>query len=161
MIRTKTLLLSAALVALGSTGIAQQSCFAREYSDDHMRKSPNQVVKSIAVRFEGPANDKSSTGEWGDVTTYFTDTPTKFTQTLYCQILDGKPWCGVECDGGGAEITWKDRDTILVKTEGFIVSGGCDGIETDMRFVKDLNAKSTTFRLNRSSLDACPPLDAQ
>lgn len=161
MISTKTLLLSAAFVALGSTGIAQQSCFARQYSADHMRKTPNQVVKSIAIRFAGPANNKSSAGEWGDVTAYFTGTPTKFTQTLYCQILDGKQWCVVECDGGGAEVTWKDRDTILIKTEGFIVSGGCDETETDMRFVKDLNAKFTTFRLNRTSIDACPPLDAQ
>lgn len=161
MIRAKTFFLSAALIALGSTGIAQKSCFAREYSADHMGKNPNQVVKSIAIRFEGPANDKSSVGEWGDVTAYFNDTSTKFAQTLYCQVIDGKQWCGVECDGGGAEITWKDRDTILIKTKSFIMSGGCDGSETDMWFVKDLNAKFTTYRVNHTSMDACPPLDAQ
>ena len=124
-----------------------------------MRKNPNQVIDGISIRFEGPATDKSSTGEWGDVTAYFIDSSTKFTNTLYCQMIDGKRWCGVECDGGGAFITWKDADTSLMKTEGFVVSGGCDEDDLETRFVKDKTDGATTFRLNRAPMDACPPLD--
>jgi hypothetical protein len=160
MIALKTALLSATIIALGTTSQAQQSCFVRQYTDDHMRKNPNQVVESIAIRFEGPATNKRTTGEWGDVTAYFNDTPTKFTQTLVCSSYDFSHWCGVECDGGRAEVRWKDPDTILLTTEGFAVSGGCDSAETEMRYIKDKTEGFTTFRLNRAAMDSCPPLDA-
>ncbi len=159
MIGLKTTFLGAALVALGLPAFAQQSCFARHYSAGHLKDQPNQVLRSIAIRFAGRATDKSNTGEWGDVTAYFTDGPTKFTQTLYCSSYGGSHFCGVECDGGRAEISWRSEDTILLKTEGFIVSGGCDGTETDVRFVKDKTDGFTTFRLYRAGMENCPPLD--
>ena len=159
MITSQPLLLSAAIVALGTSALAQQSCFARHYDTEHLRKNPNQVINSIAIRFEGPATDKSNTGEWGDTTVFFNGSNTKYTQTLYCSSYGGSHYCGVECDGGRAEIKWKDRDTIYLTTDGFVVSGGCDDAASDTRLVKDKTDGFTTFRLNRASMDNCPPLD--
>jgi hypothetical protein len=159
MMQGKAILFSAALVALGAPITAQQSCFARQYTAEHMDKNQTQVITSIAIRFQGPATDKSNTGEWGDVTAYFKGEQTKFTQTLYCSLYEGSHYCGVECDGGRTEVKWKGPDTILLRTDGFVVSGRCDGTEQTLRYVKDKTDGFTTFRLNRASMDKCPPLD--
>lgn len=155
------ILLSAVLAALGSAGLAEQSCFSRSYSKAHLAANPDQTVETLSIRFEGPARDGPSTGEWGDVTVYFKADPRKYIQTLYCSTYDGARHCGVECDGGSAALRWINADTLLLKTSGFIVSGGCDGDGEITRMVKDTGAASTTFRLNRVAMTACPPLDAQ
>lgn len=155
------IILSAVLSALGSTGLAEQSCFSRSYSQAHLAANPKQTVKTLSIRFEGPAHDGPSTGEWGDVTVYFKADSRKFTQTLYCSTYAGARHCGVECDGGSAALRWTNADTLLLKTSGFIVSGGCDGTGEITRMVKDAGAETTTFRLNRAAMSACPPLVAQ
>lgn len=154
-------ILIAVLAALGSASLAEQSCFSRSYSQAHLAANPKQTVETLSIRFEGPAHDGPSTGEWGDVTVYFKADPRKYIQTLYCSTYAGARHCGVECDGGSAALHWRGADTLLLKTSGFIVSGGCDGTGEITRMVKDAGADTTTFRLNRAAMSACPPLDAQ
>lgn len=154
-------ILSAVLATLGSAGLADQSCFSRSYSKAHLAANPKQTVETLSIRFEGPAHDGPSTGEWGDVTVYFKADPRKYIQTLYCSTYAGVRHCGVECDGGTAALYWTNADTLLVKTSGFVVSGGCDGAGEITWMVKDTSADTTTFRLNRAAMTACRPLDAQ
>lgn len=143
-----------ALALMGAGASAQQACFTREYSIEHLAKQPAQTVRAITVAFDGLATGEGTLGEWADVSVWFRGDGRRWTMGLWCP--PGGASCAVECDGGVFSLRWKGSDTILLKTSGFIVGLGCDGEENASRVVADDGASSTTYRLNRAALDACP-----
>ena len=81
---------------------------------------------------------------------------------LYCWApAPGSPegaWqCGAECDGG-TFTAWPSGDGVLLRTRGgFLVSGECGGSgdEGEPRYVTDINAIETTYKLHAVSKDRC------
>ena len=65
--------------------------------------------------------------------------------------------CGVECDGG-TFTAWESGGSLLLRTRGgFLVSGACSepGDEEPPRYVTDINAIQTTYRLDRIDIAKC------
>ncbi|MEM7440193.1 MAG: hypothetical protein AAF393_11385 [Pseudomonadota bacterium] len=151
----RSVVLAAALI--GSAANASQSCFARAYSDSHMARNPNQTVEVMWIAFQGDANNARHVGDWADTTVQLKGEGGAFFERLFCDGANGsKVTCRVECDGGSFTVAWRNSDTILVTTgrQGFYVTSQCEGAVN--RVVKDRGAASTTYRLNRVSVEACP-----
>lgn len=132
------------------------SCYVRDYSPEHLRKNPDQVVARMQIRFiEGE-------DRYADVKVRFRDSDRLFSQGMNCYddngeiYKDGVLSCSVDCDGGTFVMRPRGDDAVLISTPwGFIVSGGCGEEDEDIRNVLDRGAESTTFKLYRKELQAC------
>lgn len=148
--------LIAALLAVTMAGEAVAGgCYARTYSDAHLRKNPNQTVREIAIQFRDEADGIA------EVKVVFRDSDRAYRETLYCWDPDRPEYgdaylgCSVECDGGYFLARPRDARSILIETRGgFLVSGGC-GDEGAMRRVEDRGAAKTIFRLDEAVGLAC------
>lgn len=150
--------LSVVFLCLANATIAQQSCWARDYSDAHLAKHPDQVVRQMVVLFEGQADGPGELGQTAGVEVFFRDDPRPWSNGFYCPPdAEGGALCAIDCDGGAFVVSWRDVDTILLKTNGFVVGVHCDGEEEPKtRNVSDTGAAETVFLLRRTGIDACP-----
>ncbi len=149
----------AALTILGFCGQAMaDQCYVRTYSDEHLRKNPNQVVRDIRMILPDVPT------EFASAIVKFRDSPRSFQQGFNCYVADDPKYpdaflyCSVDCDGGTfvARQPGDDRRSILVTTPwGFIVSGGCGEEEEETRNVLDKDADGTTFKLYQAELSEC------
>jgi hypothetical protein len=171
----KIALCGIAIAPWAGTVVAEELlCFQRDYSAGHLAANKNQTVEMIRaglprarseqakvwVTFrkskaqlraeEDAAATASANGEEPPAIE-----PSKtYATSLYCWApAAGSPegaWqCGVECDGG-TFTAWPSGDAILLKTRGgFLVTGECSepGSEEQPRYVTDINAIETTFKL--------------
>jgi len=150
----------------------KNSCFARTYSKDHLKKHPRQQVSYIAVDHlidkktarESLQQYVETNGSFGmGIRVRFRDSGQNWSEALYCERVGDHLRCGVECDGGGLTIHARGKDKILIKTEKFgfrvMADGGCgdagDGDDT----VRYINRKSDdkVFLLWRVNESECGP----
>lgn len=149
----------ALVLVAAAPALAQQSCFTRVYSPEHLAKNPNQSVREMQVVFEGLAEGPGTLGTSADVAVWFRDDHRRWTAGFYCPPeAEGGTLCAIDCDGGAFRARWKGADTILLTTEwGFNVGAGCgDGEDEETRVVKDEGAERTTYLLRRAPMSACP-----
>ena len=120
----RILLLAAALSGAAAVQ-AQQSCFARNYSSEHLAKNPGQTVRRMQIVFEGLAEGPGTLGTSAGVAVWFRDDARRWTEGFYCPPeAEGGALCAIDCDGGAIRMRWRDADTLLVTTDGFIVGAG-------------------------------------
>lgn len=126
---------------------ALTGCYARDYSDAHLAKNPDQIVDKISLGFASPYNEV-----WGFLSVLTANQgkakkdglgAQTFKQILICSdtaFEKGKLICAVECDGGQMEGLQIDGKTIKFKTDYLLVGeiGGCGG-------AIDLAEKQDTF----------------
>ncbi len=176
MFNFRIVLGSLLLGGLGTSVLAEDLlCYQRDYSDTHLAANKNQTVKMLRVGLprarsdqahvwvtfrkskaeldaeQDAADEASRNGEEPPERTK----PPTYETGLYCWApAAGSPegaWqCGVECDGG-TFTAWPNGDAVLLRTRGgFLVTGECGepGDEEEPRYVTDINAIETTFRLN-------------
>ncbi len=152
----RTTLAAAALLAAAQPAFAgEQKCYRRVYDAAHMASQPKQSVTTLEVIFDDEI--------WNDlvavVTVVFRGSPNVYGNTLGCYPgqqgdPDGAVRCSVDCDGG-TFLAWPSGgDAILLKTDGFIVEGGC-GEEGEPRFVRDDTDGPTTFKLYEVDAATC------
>lgn len=128
---------------------APQGCFARQYSQAHLAANPAQTVAALELWLDPVPADTLGV-EAALVRVAFRDGAQVYRQVLFCHHADpaeGHPpralRCGVECDGGSFVAWERAPGELLLRTEGFVVEGGCgaaplaDGSLPDMRFVRD------------------------
>ena len=167
---------------------ADYSCFERTYSDAHLAANKMQVVRMLRVRLpqarsdeakawatfrKSPAQIAEEQAAAEAASAKNEEAPEEVAEASYDTTLicwapsPGSPegaWqCGVECDGGSF-TAWADGNGgLLLRTKGgFAVHGGCgeeleDG--EDIRWVTDLNAIQTTFRLSPVAETNCKDKD--
>ncbi len=88
-------LLTAAIAA--PAGAEVTGCFGRSYSPEHLAANPGQQVQEIrAKRYTEPGGYV----EYYDLKVHFRDDPREFTASTYCQDIDSRRVCMIECDGG-------------------------------------------------------------
>lgn len=151
----KTILILVTLFAMVAGPVfAEMGCFQRVYTNSHMSKNKNQTVKAMVLRFSDYASAAFNTGEIAGVGVQFRDSGKFYTDSMFCFQDASRVWCGIECDAGGGVIRWKDKNTILLDTKGFLVGADC-GTGIDYRRVSDIGVESTTYRLNRVASDKC------
>ncbi len=139
--------LAAILVLLTAAHAVAGACYSRTYSDEHLRKNPNQTVRSMVLRFTSEGDER-----YASVRVTFRDRDTEYSQGLICWDPDKAKYgealigCSVECDGGSFVARTRGEDAILIETRnGFMVSGDCG--EEDLRWVKDKDAAKTVYKL--------------
>jgi len=143
-----------------------EGCFERAYTAEHLAADPGQTVSRLTVGILHNADGEHLIGE-AAVSAVFRDEGTRYDQYLVCWepgpedagAPAGAIACGVECDGGRFYAWEKDAERILLRTQGFLVSGDCSepGEDAPMRAVKDDGPGETTFLLNRVDPALCRP----
>lgn len=125
-------------------------CFGRSYSSEHLAEHRGQQVQQIiAKRYTQP----DGYVEYYDLKVHFRDDPREFTASTYCQDMEGRRVCMIECDGGSVypSIT-KDgglrlsTDYLRAETDQALPGqtadeGGCT--EPFTRSIADLNAQGS------------------
>lgn len=148
------------LLALASPGLAQDAplgCFVRDYSDEHLKKNPEQVVDRISILFS-PFDDNVS----ADVKVLLADQGHAgrdgYGGQRAFEIAGNyyKPLrFSVDCDGGSFDVVKQDAAGITIETSGFrLAVDGCidEGISTTLA---EEGSTSTRYRLNRAETKAC------
>ena len=144
---------------------AENSCYERVYSKEHLNKHPGQRVRQI--RFDHfpqtyGTEDASGNIRFGPktaelyfvVSVSFRGSDQVFTDGGFCYPEGQMYRCQIECDGGGFYLKDRDGGSILLLNErGFYLSGCGSGGE---RFL-DPKPDDAIFRLDRVSAKACIP----
>ena len=115
----------------------QPSCFERVYSTKHLKAHPLQRVEMI--RFEhfpkiwGLLSDNNEVDPrlspkevYFRVLVKFRDAAKTLDNSGTCTKQGSFIQCYIECDGGGFQLVRKKKNSILIRNQGFAVSG-CDG----------------------------------
>ncbi|MCL4068642.1 hypothetical protein M3484_18925 [Pseudomonas sp. GX19020] len=144
-----------------------QGCFARDYTADHLAKTPKQHIAALRISL-GP-------DPWGNgfisaiVTGRFSDqgrarsegfSKHSFRQAAFCGESGGKTTCQVECDGGSFTIRSARGDSLEIETSSFTLEVPDVGDETGCGGLSDLveaGSAKTIYRLTRAPASACPP----
>ena len=136
----RSIIFTSALAMIALPAVAEpEGCFARIYSDAHLAKNPNQVVRSISMSFGDFAGD---TVPWVDVEAEIADQGhargtgqggNTYGQIARCSDQGNSKtgWtCSVECDGGTLRIDRLDAASLLVSLDYFIMNTGddCGGV---------------------------------
>ncbi|XGC81876.1 hypothetical protein ACES2L_05190 [Bdellovibrio bacteriovorus] len=140
-------------------------CYGREYSEKHMSSRPKQTVKMMKLKFyitgEPPYTSlalavdakikrpvKPDPSENSEETTEFVYKD--YTTLMFCEKTgSGKLRCGVECDGGTADIRWSTSNPskgATLKNNGFVMHGGC-GEEDDPIYLTPTPKGDDVFNL--------------
>ena len=138
---------------------APLGCFSRTYSDSHLAKNPEQIVRSMALEIykdptygdivasmgvefadQGRIKNTASAGQFMD-------------QYLVCWEQDGTFGCSVECDGGVFSVSRRAADSITIATEGLVVGevDGCGGAES----IAEVFGKVVKYKLYKAEPAAC------
>lgn len=129
------------LILTGQAAMAEQplaqhfgeydSCYARQYSAEHLASHPNQTVAQIEfghfpTRYKEWAYDPEEGSIPFIVQVTFRDSDKIYNDFGECRPQADGLRCQIECDGGGFTLTHKDTDSILLHTRdgnGFTVTG--------------------------------------
>ena len=145
----------------------ERVCFARSYDAAHLAKHPKQTVASIKFALAYHRHEPDKYRKDGQRNYYFKlevrqrSRPNKTLSVVGdCFPGDGVIHCGVECDGGGIQVKWRDQPkTILIDlaATGRIRLDNCGGEENSVELTP--GADDRTFLLTRISDAACPIYD--
>ena len=137
---------------------ATDSCYARQYSPQHLAKNPEQTVSFIRLDHSPNAYDLKFEPETGmvifDLTIRFKDAAKNYEALGECHPKDGILKCGIECDGGQFSIKSKDADSILLYNGGRMVFSDCDAGDVNYRELTD-QTDDKIFLLHRLPDDQC------
>ncbi len=145
----------AALCVAGASGaqeMPREGCYARSYGAAHLNAHPDQVVASMRMRvavedglrfaaMEVTFADQGHAGRDG------------FGGRTLRQWVDcredgqGRPFCGVECDGGWFTVTGQDAAGLTLRTEYLMIGDteGCGGAVD----LAEVPGQAVSYRLNR------------
>ncbi len=145
-----------------STGASAEDirpgCYERVYTEDHLRRHPDQVVWQIRLKVgewvtsvsrEGllqvvAANQghARASGHGGKL----------LSQYLYCGTETRWDICQAECDAGRLQVTKQSGQGMTFRTR-FLMVG--DGFECGAMDLAEIRDQWVSYRLNRVSDDVC------
>lgn len=156
-----TIFISFLMLAIPAQSHAQEilSCYARTYTDAHLAKHPEQVVKSLVFAFTdghgeihagfsaliadgGHAKGGPLVGTWLD-------------QGMICfgpadTVGTG---CAVECDGGFLEVTKVTDNSLTFRTE-YLTAGDTEGCGGSLDLAEQ-PGRSVSYKLDRADPSIC------
>lgn len=141
---------------------AQNSCYARYYSDAHLAKHPLQKVTSIRIdhfpRVSGPFDQDNTPLFYPDareivinLAVTLRGTPGILGATGFCWPEGDGMACGLECDGGQFNLVERSADTILITGGGDIYFHDCDAGDVALERAPD----DKSFLLSRLPDNRC------
>ena len=140
------------------------TCFERVYTAGHLRQHPAQRVTRI--RFEHFPHIWGATDDAGRVNPRLQPRQVFFRVLVSlrgkrpgdnsgtCYAEDGRLNCYIECDGGGFELVRDGANKMLIRNQGFAVSGCDAGSEAEGTWVNP-KPDDKVFRLYRLPQSAC------
>ena len=162
------------LSAVYATSLTAQDiptgCYVREYSKEHLKQNPAQIVDRMSILFDPP--DSEGYG-WADVQVLLADQGHAARDGYGGKRVSGGGinvngslrFDSSSCDGGGFEVIASDANTITIKTYGFVLGAGCgewdeEGEDITSSLSEGLRDDaglqiSTRYILNRAELAAC------
>jgi len=111
--------------AVAADGL-RPGCYHRDYSAEHLRQHPEQVVDEITMGVERDeqgnliARLKVATADQGHAGQNGLGNRI-FMQSLICFDQNGQMVCAVECDGGLFSVTRQTEDAVTIKTKYLMV----------------------------------------
>ena len=144
---------------------ADNSCYERIYTKDHLGQHPDQRVTGIRFdhfpRTYGTEDkngnirfDPVSAELYFVISVRFRGSEQVFQDGGFCYPEGQQYRCQIECDGGSFHLNDRDPDSILLINErGFRVSGCGEGKER----ILDPHPDDGVFRLDRRPNGACNP----
>lgn len=135
------------------------SCYAREYTTEHLVKNPEQTVSFIKFGsfpswFDARGIIRSEDSVPFSIEVNFKNDRRNYVNGGECRTQGDDLKCQIDCDGGGFILKHKDAASILLYTrpdQGFAVAG-CDG--NDYRSVTD-KTDDKIFLLHRMPAEQC------
>ncbi|SMY08579.1 hypothetical protein [Flavimaricola marinus] len=135
------------------------SCYARDYSPEHLASQPDQIVDEFLLQF---SHDTKYDQTFAWISVELTDqghvagTPLAgqtLDQGLICWVDDVTAGCSVECDGGWFEVTRNDGNILELRTDYLLVGDteGCGGAVD----LSEGPGRTTTYRLMRVANAIC------
>lgn len=153
------------LIDLLPPEVGRRVCYARAYSQEHLAQHPKQKVAEIQFRltyYRHEPDDYSPQGQrnyYFEVLARLRGQTDMMTSTGECTSYEGAIFCGVECDGGGVNVTRRPPDRILVSLAEMgrlRMTHGCDESDSvDLEAGED----DVEFLLTRTDDASCPPYD--
>jgi hypothetical protein len=145
--------------------VGRRVCYARIYSQEHLAQHPKQKVAEIQFRLTYYRHEPDDYAPQGQRNYYFEvlvrlrgekDTMTSMGE---CTPNGSSIFCGVDCDGGGVEVTRRPPDKILVslvEMGRLRMTNGCDESDSvDLEARKD----DKEFLLTKTDDPSCPPCE--
>ena len=165
--RLRKVILAVMFAFFGETQLSiaqsiQEGCYHRDYSDNHLRTHPDQVVDWITMRV--------GADDWGNQTVSMVVNSAnqghakrsglggqEFNQWLICFSDDGTDACAVECDGGSFKVTKQTSDAITFRTSYLLVGDNEEQCGGALDLAEFPNTP-VSYRLDLVSDSACDGL---
>lgn len=160
------LLVSTPAFAAPWAGLSKNNslCYGREYTEAHMAKHPLQTVKTMKVRIDAPDEELNSgllmyiDLKLKRTTTDGFDFLKPYHSGMFCNQEGNNLFCGIECDGGSAVVSWSVKDngkTITFRNNGFVVYGGCGEDVEESEYLEAAKGGDDVFVLYKLPQEYC------
>lgn len=137
---------------------AEDSCYARQYSQEHLTKNPEQIVSFMRFEHSPKGFDMEFDAETGivvfDLTVRFKGKVDNYVAFGECRPQNGELKCPIQCDGGQFTIKSKDADSILIYNDGRLTFMHCEGDEVKVKQVTE-QSDDKIFLLHRLPDEQC------
>ncbi|MEP3278623.1 MAG: hypothetical protein ABJN26_18505 [Stappiaceae bacterium] len=139
-------------------GAPEQGCYHRDYSRDHLKENPDQVVSAMRLKIYDSGNERHAAMEVQFANQGHAGRDghgnKQMKQYLVCfSNSGGAPTCGVECDGGQMRLVKQDGAGLTFETDYLMVgeTEQCGGAVD----LAEHPGQSVRYRLNRAGPNIC------
>jgi hypothetical protein len=144
-------------------GVTYAQCYGREYTRAELKSHPLQTVEQIKAKLLKYSADPLANSNGLKIEVRLANEEgVNYHAEFSCMETNGKTLCAIDCDGGSVTIGEFDAKTMTLKSNGFIIKGGCDGGDTSgdesgdglekSKFLKALKGGDDVFKMK-----ALPP----
>jgi hypothetical protein len=126
---------------------AQPKCFGREYSRAELKTHPKQTVEQIKAKLIKYSADPTMESRGMKIEVRLKgEEGVNYHAEFSCMADAGKTLCAIECDGGSVNVAEFDATKMTLKSNGFIVHGGC-GEDGKSKFLQALAGGDDVFKM--------------
>ena len=146
------------LSTVASASVKIEKCFTRLYSDSHLAKNPNQVIREMKFAL---AKDKLGTGlTYGIVTARHIDADGSFvaSNSGTCSLSGDTYKCYLDADGGAYTVKISGNKALLTVSDAITLSGVDPESETEEEeglLMLEAGKDNGVFMMNLSRKSAC------
>lgn len=146
------LLAAVAMLAVAFPVSAQNACWSRVYTPEHLTAHPDQLVAEMMLSLRPPASDGVASGElWISLRPEegASSMPSHAAEVICGPPVAGQRDCSVACDGGlfGVAHRASDGSVLLTNEASGLAFLGCGAEDFDDYYFLNPDAEHRAFRL--------------
>ena len=141
---------------------AQPECYGREYTRAELKSHPNQTVEQIKAKLLKYSVDPAANSNGLKIEVRLAkEEGLNYHAEFSCMESVGQTLCAIECDGGSVVVGQFDEKTMILKSNGFTIKGGCDSEDSEKtKFLKALKGGDDIFTLKALPASFCTDASA-